>query len=65
MQDVKKTVQVSSNIVKACEHCADNVSAQINHYIGHHGYKLLHVGSETSHADNGGLWHSTVAILGK
>jgi len=36
---------------------------RIQHYLDH-GYKLLHVGSETSHDDEGKPWHSTVAVVG-
>ena len=67
-------VHLSTNIGKTCEHCtfwtgagADehNLAESINHYIAQHGYSLLHVGTETTHSDDGGLWHSTVALLGK
>ena len=69
---IESTIQVSSNITQGCAECgereassvgSDNVSEKVNHYLGH-GYQLLHVGSETSGTDEG-LWHSTVAVLGK
>ncbi len=70
MSQFERTVQVSSNIVKNCEECngreadmSGDVSDKVNHYL-EHGYQLLHVGPETSHGDEG-LWHSTVALLGK
>lgn len=72
---VRKTVQVSSNITSACEECGDwgktspgfdaDITPRVNHYIEAHGYEVLHVGQETSHTNDGKLWHSTVAVLGK
>ena len=72
-ETVRRTVQISSHIGQSCDHCdkavgggwVDDVSLteSINHYITEHGYRLLYVGTETSHGDEG-LWHSTVAVLG-
>lgn len=43
-----------------------NFTELINHYIRKHGYKLLHVGTETQYGvHEKGLWHDTVAVLGK
>lgn len=74
MENVKRTVEISSNIGQGCDHCDEwvgasmrgngGVATSINHYIEAHGYKLLHVGSQTSRDDEGKPWHSTVAILG-
>ena len=72
MENTKRTTTVSSNIGRGCEHCGEwvgaddsgDIGASINHYIGQHGYRLLHVGSQTSHDAEGKPWHSTVAILG-
>ena len=63
-------VYVSTTIETGCEHCVSRIggeqfSESVNHYIKAHSYKLLHVGQESSHADEGSLWHSTVAVLGK
>lgn len=65
---VTYVIHVSTNITTGCKHCIHQIGGEqfaelINHYITEHGYELLHVGSETSHGD-GGLWHSTVAVLG-
>ena len=67
MQDTQHVVYLSTNISKGCEHCRDpipygegaGIGEWINHYIGH-GYKLLHVGSETD-----GEFTYTVAVMGK
>jgi hypothetical protein len=69
---VKRTVELSSNIGRGCDHCSelvgfssdDGVAGSINHYISEHGYRLLHVGSQTIHGSDGKPWHTTVAVLG-
>ena len=62
-----RVLRVRSNGLQGCPHCPDHPSVdlgdQINHYLKH-GYELLHVGSETTRADDGSLWHTTVATLG-
>lgn len=70
-EGVREVVEVSTNVSRKCTHCsewtggADNLAHTVNHYINEHGYKLLHVGTETSHSDEGKLWYSTVAVLGR
>jgi hypothetical protein len=70
LQDVKEVVEVSSSFWKTCKYCSalklseDSVEAQVNHYLGH-GLKLLHIGTESSRTDEGAIWQSTVAVLGK
>jgi hypothetical protein len=69
MTNTRKVVHISTNIHTGCEHCSfrihsENFAESVNHYIGSHGYELLHVGQETSEGSSG-LWHSTVAVLGK
>ncbi len=72
MNNVKQVVRVTSDSLETCGVCGNlpaalskeiDVADSINHYLKH-GYKLLHIGTETSKED-GGLWHSTVAVLGK
>ena len=67
---ISHVVYISTNVSTGCEHCSmqigfENFAESINHYIKKHGYKLLHVGTETSTSSNGEPWHSSVAILGK
>jgi hypothetical protein len=62
---VKHVVHISTHVQTGCEHCSFGVGGEhftdsINHYIEQHGYKLLHVGTETGQ----GL-QMTVAVLGK
>ena len=72
MQTTKRTTRVASNSSRGCEHCGaslghgggGSVSDDINHFIEEHGYRLLHVGTETSPDPEGHPWHATVAILG-
>jgi hypothetical protein len=66
----KHVVHISTNITTGCAHCKQRIGGEdfaesVNHYLEKHGYKLLHVGSETTHDSDGGSWHSTVAIVGK
>lgn len=74
MENTKHVVQVSSNISEQCKDCGIHpalepgpdidVAKAINHYLNH-GYKLLHVGTQTCQDLEGKLWHNTTAILGK
>jgi hypothetical protein len=67
---ISHVVHISTNIEKPCEHChfhlkSDKFAESINHYIEQHGYKLLHIGTETVQDYEGKLCHTSVAILGK
>jgi hypothetical protein len=69
IEETKGIIKLSSSIWRGCEHChermGDSIEDQIAHYVQAHGYRLLHVGQEsTHHPDGRDLWHSTVAILG-
>ena len=72
-ETIRRSVQLSSEIVTSCDHCQESVggglgdtslTGSINHYITAHGYRLLHVGTETSLGSDGKPWHNTLAILG-
>lgn len=71
MQDqVNSIVRISSNISEGCKHCAtkiggDDYADSVNHYIQEHGYRLLHIGTETVMGPECEAWHTTVAVLGK
>jgi len=69
MQNAKHVVQVTTTVSTRCEHCekwvdSEDFQGSVNHYIEQHGYKLLHVGQETTRDMDGKPWHSTVAVLG-
>ena len=73
----QKVIRVSTNILFGmCEEegCdfgfkedvdQTDFEVKVNHYLQEHGYKLLHVGQETSNDMDGNPWQETVAILGK
>ena len=67
---IDHVVHISTDVFTGCIHCSfaipgDDFASSVNHYIEKHGYKLLHIGTETRGDDSGKPWHSSVAILGK
>ena len=67
---ISHVVQISTNIEKGCEHCqyfekSDEFATSINHYIEKHGYRLLHIGTETTRDYEEKLCYISVALLGK
>jgi hypothetical protein len=69
-EGIKHVVYVSTGEQKECEHCGESVGGSlfakaVNHYIEEHGYKLLHIGTDTNWSDEGTPWHDTVAVVGK
>ena len=69
---LKHVIRVDSDDTPTCQLCADGLQADstvaeaINHYIEAHGYRLLHIGTETSiEYETAALWHITVAFSGK
>ena len=69
-EGIEHVIHISSNIGKNCEHCGlflirDELAEHINHYIEQHGYKLLHVGAETTNDLDGKPLHLSVAVLGQ
>jgi len=67
---IKHVVRIATNEGTGCKHCdmfcgLENFEESINHYINDHGYRLLHVGQETSWDLEQKQWQSTVAVLGK
>ena len=71
ISNVGLVAQVSSNISGPCEECGANLDGSrnwvgaVNHYLGGHGYELLHVGQESSRDDQGEIWQFTIAVVGK
>ena len=66
---IRHVVHISTHRLTACELCrepigGDQFAASVNHYLTAHGYKLLHVGAETTQDHQGQPWHTTVAVLG-
>jgi glutathione peroxidase-family protein len=66
LQTFRQVVVLKSDVPHGCEFCgsldrSDDFEEVMNHYLGH-GFKILHVGSETSRNELG-LCH-VIAILG-
>jgi hypothetical protein len=68
---VKKVIELRSGMFASCPECGGSqthmgasMEQKINHVLSH-GYKILHIGQETSTSDSGAPWQETVAILGK
>jgi len=66
---MRHVVHLSTHRQTSCELCGerlggDQFAASVNHYLRGHGYKLLHVGTETRRDPQGQPWHTTVAVLG-
>jgi len=70
MENVNSIVTINTNITTGCKHCQtqiggpENFAESVNHYISEHGYKIIHIGSETTPSMDGSPWHTTVAVLG-
>lgn len=68
-EGIKHVVHISTDFGTHCEHCSTSIGTEkfaesINHYIEQHGYRLLHVGTETIRDADGNPWHTSVASLG-
>jgi hypothetical protein len=67
--NISHVIHITCGVDAACEHCDAwpahaRFDGTVNHYITTHGYRLLHIGSESSaRADQ--IGSSTVAVLGK
>jgi hypothetical protein len=68
---VQHIVYISTNESKLCEHChatglgLEHFAQSVNHFTEKHGYRVFHIGTETSYDSEGKPWHSTVAVVGK
>lgn len=65
---IKEVKQITPDTIYQCEPCTylpKDLADAINHYISRHGYKLLHVGSQSR--SNGPLDVNSdiIALLGK
>jgi hypothetical protein len=73
MAEISNTTEVykvSSGVSQKCPACSEFLEGRpfwersVNHVLGH-GWRLLHVGSEAEHDNDGKTIHFTVAVLGK
>ncbi len=65
-----KTVRLSSCVSESCPECStlldsEELAQNIDHLVNVHGFKLKHVGQETTRDDAGENWQMTVAMLTK
>jgi hypothetical protein len=69
-EGVERVFNISTDVSERCEHCEQMAGGSlfaesIYHYIEDHGYRLLHVGEETTRDTDGTPWNMTVAVLGR
>lgn len=65
---IKEVMQIDPDHISRCEPCGylpDKFADAINHYISNHGYKLLHIGSQSALVDGKNLVSDILALLGK
>lgn len=48
-----------------CNILPKDFSDAVNHFLNAHGFKLLHVGTQSSFSDTGEIVHDVIAVLGK
>jgi hypothetical protein len=71
IENVKHVKRLISDVYAGCDHCdyvpglnTTDLDTQINHYIKEHGYRLLHIGPESSRDYEHNPVTLTVAVLG-
>jgi hypothetical protein len=74
-EDAVRIYSVRTGIGKPCPVCGrgvwsgddpgDWLDQQVNHLLEEHGWRLLHVGQETTDDRDGNPWQHTVAVLGE
>ena len=70
MDNTEEVIQVFSDVSTGCPRCeegpawsdVDWFADQVNHLLGH-GYRLLHVGQESTAGAEGQPWQRTTAVL--
>jgi len=67
-EGIKEVMQITPDDVTRCEPCdylPENFADTINHYLSYHGYRLLHIGSQSSPYGKGNVVSDIIALLGK
>ena len=67
-EGIKETIQITPESITQCQPCLylpQNLADAINHHISHHGYRLLHVGSNAGLDKSGNMVSDIIALLGK
>ena len=67
-EGIKEVMQITPDSITQCEPCRylpKDLADAINHYISHHGYRLLHIGSQSGPNSDGNIVSDIIALLGK
>ncbi len=67
---INEVLHINTEESTKCEPCDqtfnyDNFAGAMNHYMKNHGYRILHIGTETNLDGQGRIWNRTAAVLGK
>ena len=65
---IKEVMQITTESITQCQPCLylpKNLADAINHYISNHGYRLLHIGSDSGTDSEGNIVSNIIALLGK
>jgi hypothetical protein len=71
MENISEVAQVYSDIEAPCPMCRDFSSSGSDYFAEHvnhllsHGYRLLHVGQDTTWSNDGAPIQRTTAVLGR
>jgi hypothetical protein len=67
-EGIREIKEITPMYMRRCDPCGflpSSFSDNVNHYITHHNFKLLHIGSQSGLDENGNLVSDVIAILGK
>jgi hypothetical protein len=74
-EQIQEILSIRGGFATTCPECdaqlwegddpLDWFDQQTNHLLSAHGWRLLHVGQETTRDLDGTPWHQTVAVLGR
>ena len=68
-EGITDVIQITSNRIERC-HGVDcelprDFASALNHHINEHGYKILHLGTQSFLHDSGNIGYEVIALLGK
>lgn len=68
-QNCKEVLHITTNNYSfrcaICNELPKNFQEAVNHYLSHHGYKLLNAGTESTESSDGSFVHDSAVLLGK
>lgn len=67
---ISHAVHISTNTATGCKHCRFSIDGKrfeesVNHYVEEHGYKVLHIVTETDRDFLGQSRRYSLAVVGK